>query len=583
MSQATNRLVDVQNLCVMAGAGMSCAQALLSDVSLDINAREVVALVGESGSGKSTLARAIIGLLPRELQVSADRISIAGNEVTALRERELRKLRGRMTGMVFQEPMTALNPTMQVGAQLTEACLTHFAVSRAEARERAAAMLERVRILDPSAALRRYPHEFSGGMRQRLMLAAALLHRPRLLIADEPTTALDVIVQREVLELMMELVREIDAALLLVTHDLAVVAAYAHRVAVLDGGQRVDWGTVHDVILQPREPQVARLLAALPGGRRPTDRELGKPVLAIDGLSISYPARRALPWQRQTHRVAVNNVSLQVTAGETLAIVGESGSGKTSLARALVSLLRPSSGSVQFAGHDLTKLNRRALRRLRRELQIVFQDPASALDPRMTIFEAVAEGLSPRRGRGSSDARQHVASLLKEVGLDERFLDMLPHQLSGGQRQRVCIARALAPQPRLLVADEAVSALDLSVQSRILALLESLQEKHGFACVFVTHNLAVAERIADRIAVLYRGELVECGTTADVLDRPAHPYTQTLLAASLELGPIAPGEFGLRTRLVQVGSAASAHADSEQACAGARSMEMRPIGAARIE
>ncbi|MFC4312446.1 dipeptide ABC transporter ATP-binding protein [Steroidobacter flavus] len=548
MSAAPTKLVDIRNLSV-AAAGQH--RPILDNISIDIEAAEVVAIVGESGSGKSTLARATIGLLPRGVQVSGGRIEVAGVEPSRLGESELRSMRGRMTGMVFQEPMSSLNPTMPVGMQLTEVCRTHLGMNRGEADDRAAAMLERVRIRDPRAALRRYPHEFSGGMRQRLMLAAALLHQPKLLIADEPTTALDVIVQREVLELMTELVREIGAALLLVTHDLAVVAAYAQRVAVLDSGRRVDWGPVADVILSPREPHVERLLAALPTGRRTdaaTPADAAAPVLEIEQLCVTYPGQRRLPWLPRVDRVALQSVTLNVGAGETLAVVGESGSGKSSLARVLVRLLRPASGCVKFTGRDIAQLTGAALREARRELQIVFQDPASALDPRMTLFEIVAEGFPPSVSRERGEARRRVADLLLEVGLEERFLDVFPHQLSGGQRQRVCIARALAPQPRVLVADEAVSALDLSVQSRILALIESLQRKHGFACIFVTHNLAVAERIADRVAVLYRGELVECGTTAEVLDQPAHPYTRALLAASLELGPVAPGKYGLRAR-----------------------------------
>lgn len=551
MSATPGKLVDIRALSVTV-AGQH--RAILDDVSIDIDAGEVVAIVGESGSGKSTLARATIGLLPQGVSVSAGRIEVAGVEPSLLGERELRSMRGRMIGMVFQEPMSALNPTMPVGAQLTEVCRTHLGMSRAEANERAAAMLERVQIRDPQASLRRYPHEFSGGMRQRLMLAAALLHQPKLLIADEPTTALDVIVQREVLELMTELVREIGAALLLVTHDLAVVAAYAQRVAVLDAGRRVDWGSVAEVILNPREPHVERLLAALPTGRRanpPQTPAVAAPALEIEQLCVTYPGRRKLPWSSRVDRIALQSVSLQVDAGETLAIVGESGSGKSSLARVLVRLLRPTSGCVKFAGLNMAQLAGARLRELRRELQIVFQDPATALDPRMTIFDVIAEGLPPKALGDRAEARRRVAALLLEVGLEERFLDVLPHQLSGGQRQRVCIARALAPQPRVLVADEAVSALDLSVQSRILALIEGLQRKHGFACIFVTHNLAVAERIADRVAVLYRGELVECGTTAEVLDRPVHPYTRALLAASLELGPVAPGKYGIRARVTQ--------------------------------
>jgi len=548
-------LVEVRNLTVVAGA-----RTLLHDISIDVHAGEVVAVVGESGSGKSTLARSMIGLLPGEVRTTGGRVTIAGTDLMSLQGRPLRELRGRMTGMVFQEPMTALNPTMPVGRQLIEACCTHAGVSRPEALERATAMLERIRIRDPQAALKRYPHEFSGGMRQRLMLAAALLHRPRLLIADEPTTALDVIVQREVLDLMRELVNEIGAAMLLVTHDLAVVAAYANRVAVLDAGHSVDWGSVQDVILRPREPRVARLLSALPTGRRqalPATVESAAPILTVDQVSITYAGRRELPWKPRTSKAAVQNVSLQVRAGETLAIVGESGSGKTSLARSLVRLLQPSSGTVSFAGQDLSSLHHRALREWRRQLQIVFQDPASALDPRLTVLQTVAEGLKSRNGDRPGWVRQRATELLREVGLEQRYLDVLPHQLSGGQRQRVCIARALAPEPRLLVADEAVSALDLSVQARILDLIESLQHKHGFACVFVTHNLAVAERIADRIAVLYRGELVEYGATQQVLDEPAHPYTQALLAASLELCAAGSGRFELRSRQPVSGEVAS--------------------------
>jgi peptide/nickel transport system ATP-binding protein len=549
MIGASRKVVDIRSLSVTADAGGRSGRTILQDVSLDIDAGEVVAVVGESGSGKSTLARAAIGLLPHGVRVTSGSIEVAGEQLSQLDERAARGLRGRMTGMVFQEPMSALNPTMPVGAQLTEVCRTHFGIGRAEADERAAAMLERVRIRDPRAALRRYPHEFSGGMRQRLMLAAALLHRPKLLIADEPTTALDVVVQRDVLELMAELVREIGAALLLVTHDLAVVAACAQRVAVLEAGRRLAWGSVEEVVLRPSEPHVRRLLDALPSGRRTGSRAgKGAPVLVIDRLSVAYPVRRKAPWSPRVEHLALRDVSLHVEAGETLAVIGESGSGKSSLARCIVRLQRLSAGSVRFGGEDIASLEGRKLRELRRELQIVFQDPATALDPRMTVLETVAEGLAWTQFPDRDAVERRVAELLQDVGLEERCLRALPHQLSGGQRQRVCIARALAPRPRVLIADEAVSALDLSVQSRILALLEDLQRKYGFACVFITHNLAVAERIADRIAVLYRGELVECGPTAQVLDHPKHPYTRSLLAASLELAPAGAGAFALRTR-----------------------------------
>ncbi len=552
MSATVPLVLHVQNLCVAADAARGADRSILSGISLDAGAGEIVAVVGESGSGKSTLARAAIGLLPHGLRAAGGTVRVAGTDLATLDERELRRVRGRDTGMVFQEPLTALNPTLTIGQQLTEVCRTHFGADSRMAADRAVEMLDRVRILDPRAALHRYPHEFSGGMRQRLTIAAALLHRPKLLVVDEPTTALDVIVQREVLDLLVQLVRETNAAMLLVTHDLAVVSAYAHRVAVLENGRRIDWGQVDEVIARPREPRVAKLLSALPGGRRGRVRKVEPgttPVLSVRELSISYAAKRTVAWRRGGATHALKSVSLRVERGETLAVIGESGSGKTSLARALVRLIAPSGGTIHFGNTDLAKLRNRALRELRRKIQIVFQDPASALDPRMTIAEIVAEGLNGTSDLKSGERNARVKALLEEVGLDGVVAGQLPHQLSGGQRQRVCIARSLAVEPDVLVADEAVSALDLSVQARILALLESLQQQRGFACVFVTHNIAVAERIADRIAVLYRGELVELGSAAAVLDTPAHPYTRALLAASLELAPTGSGEFRIRSRV----------------------------------
>ncbi|MBE9605439.1 ABC transporter ATP-binding protein [Acetobacteraceae bacterium H6797] len=504
--------------------GASNFQAV-RDISFAIAPGEILALVGESGSGKTATGRAILGLLPPGLERQAGRILLDGEDIAAATPRRLRELRGGTIGMVFQEPMVSLNPALSIGAQLGEALALHSDLSEAECRERCIAMLRRVQIPDPEGCLKAFPHEFSGGMRQRLMLAAVMLPKPRLLIADEPTTALDNLVQAEILDLMVELARDNGTAVLLVTHNLGLVARYADRAVVMRLGEIVEEGQARQLLTAPQHPYTRALVDAMPvRGTRPP-RPPAPPLLEAKRLTVDYPGRRRF-LRRLPGKRAVDGVDLAIAPGETVALVGGSGSGKTTLGRAMLRLVK-SGGELLYEGKPVAGPH---ARRFRLDCQIVFQDPYSSLDPRMRIGEIVAEPLR-HTDLSRSAKMQRVKETFEAVGLpgmDERF----PHQLSGGQRQRVAIARAIVRHPALVVADEPVSALDMTVQKQILSLIRRLQEERGFACLFISHDLGAVAEVADRVVVMQNGRIVEEGSRDDIFDRPRHAYTKDLLDAT---------------------------------------------------
>jgi len=524
------------------GRSYSEPRALLEGLSFEMGAGELVALVGESGSGKTLAARAILRLLPPGVWQSAGRIELQGRDLTWLSPRELRKVRGAQIGMVFQEPMVSLNPAINIERQLAEAMRLHLRLPGAEIRRRSLAMLERVKIRDPLRCLKSYPHEFSGGMRQRIMLASVLLLQPKLLIADEPTTALDTLSQREVMELMVELAHDTGAAVLLITHDLGLVARYTRKAIVLEKGRLMETGTTEQILLSPGNPYTQRLVASLPrggGDLAPVPASVPT-VLEVRGASIEYPGRPGL-FRRATPRRVVHGASLDVREGEIVAVVGASGSGKSTLGRAVLGLRPLAAGTVRVNGVDLSDMTAEQRRQFRRSAQLVFQDPFSSLDPRLRVLDIVAASLRHETHLDACERRSRAEAVLEEVGLPG-FGSRFPHQMSGGQRQRVAIARAVVSRPRLVVADEPVSALDVTIQQQILTLFQKLQSQYGFACLFVTHDLAVVRQIAARVIVMSGGAVVEEGLVASVFRNPCHEYTRALLEATPVLVIPEPGQ-----------------------------------------
>ncbi|WP_206794173.1 ABC transporter ATP-binding protein [Amycolatopsis sp. MtRt-6] len=516
-------------------------------VGYEVREGEVVAVVGESGSGKTVTAMSLLGLLPPTARVTG-RAELAGRDLYALTPAELRAVRGGDVGMVFQEPMSALNPVFTIGDQLVEAIRTHQALAAPAARERAVELLTLVGLPDPRERFRSYPHELSGGQLQRVVIAMAVANEPQLLIADEPTTALDVTVQAEILELLRDLRERLGTAILLITHDMGVVADLADRVVVMHDGRVVEQGPVEEIFTAPAEDYTRQLLGSvvsLGGAVTPhaassiPDVPAVAPLLRVENLSVTYRGRfRTL----SVHAAA--GVNLHVEPGEVLGLVGESGSGKSTVARAVTGLLAPSAGSVRVGDADITRVRGRAAKALRRRIGVVFQDPLSSLNPRTTVGESVATPLRLHRAVRPSEVDGRVAELLSAVQLSPSLAARYPHELSGGQRQRACIARALALRPDLLVADEPTSALDVTIQARILDLLRELRQEFGFACLFISHDLAVIEQLADRVAVMHQGRVVEQGPAKEVLTAPAHPYTQRLLSAA----PVADPEAQRRRR-----------------------------------
>ena len=594
-------MLQIENLKLGFVAGEKAFVAV-DGISLAISKGETFALLGESGCGKSATAQGIMRLLPPAGRIFAGDIRLDGVSLLALAESEMREVRGARVAMIFQEPATSLNPVMTVGQQIGEVLHRHLGLTGEAAHGRMIALLQQVGIADPERRLDEYPFQFSGGMKQRVMIAIALAGEPDLLIADEPTTALDVTVQAQILDLLAELQRQRGMGILLITHDLGVVARMAHRVGVMYAGELVEVADRDDFFTRPQHPYTQALFAALPDSARrgralmtipgqvpalgkmpagcrfadrcahvmatcreqspewrsvsgvhryrcfwqgefaenaaghpvgmPDARISGQAFLQVEGLKVHFPIRRGFLQRVVGHVRAVDGVSLDIAPGRTLALVGESGCGKTTVGKALLQLVPPTAGSVRLGNAELVGMKGRQLRAMRRHIQMIFQDPFASLNPRLRVGEIIAEGMNALSAKGGQqDAAEAIAALLKQVGLPDDAAGRYPHEFSGGQRQRIAIARALAVQPELLVCDEPTSALDVSVQAQILNLLKRLQEDLGVAYLFITHNFAVVEYLANEIAVMYLGRIVERGSADEVLRAPRHPYTQALLSA----------------------------------------------------
>ncbi|WP_198598224.1 ABC transporter ATP-binding protein [Mangrovicella endophytica] len=560
---------DLVETPVLAVEGLSTAfrqqdgslRTVVEDVSFTIGPRRTLAVVGESGSGKSVTALSIMRLLPGRKSRIGGSVRLNGEELTTLPMDAMRRIRGNDVAMIFQEPMTSLNPLLTIGYQIAEVLIRHRGMSFAAARAETVRLLEKVRIPEARSRFDEYPHRFSGGMRQRVMIAMALACRPKLLIADEPTTALDVTIQAQTLDLIKSLQDEEGMSVLFITHDMGVVAEVADETVVMYQGKTVEMGATADIFANPRHPYTRALLSAVPklgsmkgtsapsrfplidpatGRQRenqspvPADSEMrprAQPVLEVKNLTTRFPIRKGLFGGLRGRVHAVESVSFSVQPGETLSLVGESGCGKSTTGRSILRLVDPTAGSVTVDGKDIRAMKPAELRRARRGMQMIFQDPFASLDPRATVGSAIAEPMLTHGAASRSGVRQRVVELLHRVGLSAETAQRFPHEFSGGQRQRICIARALALEPKIIIADEAVSALDVSIKAQIVNLMLDLQQSLGIAYVFISHDMAVVERISHRVAVMYLGRIVEIGPRAAVFENPQHPYTRKLLAA----------------------------------------------------
>jgi len=529
MNQDPKVILEVKDLGVdfwVEGEWVPAAKNL----SYEIAAGEVLAIVGESGSGKSASSMALLGLTPQNGRVFGS-VKLAGEELVTATSKRLRELRGSGIAVIFQEPMTALNPVYTIGFQIMETLRVHFNMTNEKAKQRAIELLTMVDLPDPEKAFNSYPHQLSGGQRQRAMIAQAISCDPKLLIADEPTTALDVTIQAEILDLLRDLHKRLNSAILLITHDMGVVADLADRVLVMKDGVMVEQGSSRQIYKSPQQVYTQQLLAAVPNlgrGAAVAAKPASKAdlVLSLKDVHIEYPKRGRVP-----AFLAAKNINLEIAKGEVVGLVGESGSGKTTVGRAAVGLLPVKSGSLIVAGKDISNTKKSELRQLRSKLGIVFQDPGSSLNPRWSIAQSIAEPLVLSKQFSKDQANKRIDELLDQVQLPIGYRNRYPHELSGGQRQRVGIARALALSPEFLVADEPTSALDVSVQAKVLELLKELQKDLGFACLFVSHDLAVVDFLADRIAVMNHGEIVEQGDKNQILRNPQQDYTKRLIAA----------------------------------------------------
>ena len=566
------RLIEVDDLRVYFPLEDETVKAV-EGVSWHIDKGETLAVVGESGSGKSVTAMSLMRLTDyaggKIMSGTANFRRKNDNTVDLASEQQdvMRDIRGNDISMIFQEPMTSLNPVFTVGMQIAEAIILHQGKTEEEALEMALEMLKLVRIPEPEKQLTQYPHQLSGGMRQRVMIAMALSCRPSLLIADEPTTALDVTIQAQILGLIKKLQQDIGMSVMFITHDMGVVAEVAYRVVVMLRGEKVEEGPAAEIFHNPQHPYTKALLSAVPrlgsmngrklpakfanvdisraegdevkeqtGGEklldiRDTVRRENAPLLEVKGLTTRYEIRKGL-FGTATGRIhAVEGINFSLQPGETLALVGESGCGKSTTGRSIIRLEEPTRGSVKFEGQELTKLNAKQMRPYRRQMQMIFQDPFASLNPRMTVGDAIAEPIIVHELAKGQEARARVASLLQRVGLEPEHAARYPHEFSGGQRQRLCIARALGLEPQLIIADEAVSALDVSIQAQVINLMMDLQEEFGLSYLFISHDMAVVERVSHRVAVMYLGEIVELGMRGQVFENPQHPYTKKLMSA----------------------------------------------------
>jgi peptide/nickel transport system ATP-binding protein len=523
-------ILDIRGLTVALPKGADRRHAV-ENVSFSVNPGEIVCVVGESGSGKSVTAHSVMGLLPKgQLTATAGQILLAGEDTLTAAPSRLRELRGTRMSMIFQEPMTALNPVVTCGAQIDEVLDIHTDLGATERKEKVLAVMEAVRLPDPAKIYDAYPHQLSGGQRQRIMIAQALVLDPALLIADEPTTALDVTTQAQILKLIAEMQERRGTGVLFITHDFGVVAEIAHRVVVMQQGHVVETGTAEEVLKHPQHPYTKMLINAVPTLTPPARETLTGPV-ALETVKLTKIYGGGGFFQKVREVKAATDVDIQVRRGETLGIVGESGSGKSTVARCIARLIDPTSGTIRVGDLDVAGLSQRELRPHRKHCQIVFQDPYRSLNPRRSVGASIIEG-PMNFGVPQAQALARARDLMKLVGLSPDALDRYPHQFSGGQRQRICIARALAMEPEVLIADEAVSALDVSVQAQVLDLLDDVRRQFNLAVLFITHDLRVAAQICDRIVVMQNGVVVEQGKTADVFGNPQHAYTRALFEAA---------------------------------------------------
>ncbi len=523
-------VLEIRDLNVGFRQAGQVTQAV-QDVDLHVARGETVAIVGESGSGKSVSALSTVGLLPENAQVQGS-VRYNGEELIGADEKTLRRIRGNDISFIFQEPMTSLNPLHTLEKQLGESLALHQGLQGQEKADRIVDLLEKVGIPDPIIRMKSYPHQLSGGQRQRVMIAMALANGPDLLIADEPTTALDVTIEAQILDLLSDLKKTEDMSLLFITHDLGVVRRIADRVVVMKDGVVVETGKTHEIFDNPSHPYTKMLLEADTIGTADPIDETSEVLVETENLKVWFPIQRGLLRRTVGHVKAVNDATLSVRAGETLGIVGESGSGKTTLALAIMRLIS-SKNRITFLGRDIHNFNRTQMRPLRKDMQIVFQDPFGSLSPRMSIAEIISEGLGVHSDLSKAEQRTEVAKILEEVELDPSTMDRYPHEFSGGQRQRIAVARAMILKPRLVILDEPTSALDRTVQVQIVDLLRDLQKKYQLGFLFISHDLKVVRALSHRVLVMKNGDVVEMGSAQQVFDDPQHPYTQTLLNAAL--------------------------------------------------
>ncbi|MGF1908379.1 ABC transporter ATP-binding protein [Vibrio kasasachensis] len=508
----------------------------VKDVTFELYKGETLAIVGESGSGKSVSTNAIMRLLPTNASVAAETaIRFEDHEITKISEKQMRKIRGDRIGMIFQEPMTSLNPYMRVGEQVAEAIKCHRPVSRVTAKQKVLELFDLVQLPEPTTAYKKYPHEFSGGQLQRIMIAMALINEPDILIADEPTTALDVTVQAEVLNLIKEIQSKMGMAILFITHDLGVVKHLADRVIVMRYGQIVEAGSCQQIFRSPEHDYTKMLINSIPKGSKQPVAEHASQLLQANDIRVKFLVKPHFIASKNTYFEAVKGISLQLKQGETLGIVGESGSGKSTLGRAIIGLL-PSNGKIEYKGMDVNKLNDKQRFALKKDIQMVFQDPYGSLSPRMTVGEIISEGLTVHQPQLSKSERLiRAKKALVEVRLEPNAINRYPHEFSGGQRQRIAIARALILEPSFILLDEPTSALDRSVQLTVIELLKELQLKHNIGYLFISHDLSVVKALSDRVLVMQKGEVMEQGSAEEIFTNPQHEYTKKLISASFDL------------------------------------------------